>query len=90
MTLAKSLKLAQQARAVQTREDLAAFVSELKADLDANPDDWENADLPSFLDAMGGWIGDMHGYYANTGQVLSELSPWTIFAHILIASRSYE
>ena len=84
------MTLAECARAVQTREDLAAFVAKLKADLDANPSEWTNADLASFLEAMAGWIQDMEGYYQNSGQRLSELSPWKIVADVLMAARMYE
>lgn len=84
------MTLAERARSVQTREDLAAFVAELKADLDANPGEWTNADLASFLEAMAAWIQDMEGYYENTGQKLSQLSPWKIVADVLMAARMYE
>jgi hypothetical protein len=84
------MTLAERARAVQTRDDLTAFVAELKADFDANRGDWMNADLTSFLEAMAAWIQDMDGYYQNTGQKLSELPPWRVLADILMAARMYE
>ena len=84
------MTLAERARAVQTRDDLAAFVAELKADFDANRGNWTNVDLSSFLEAMAAWIQDMDGYYQNTGQKQSELPPWRIFADILMAARMYE
>jgi hypothetical protein len=40
--------------------------------------------------AMAGWIHDMDGHYQNTGQNLSELPPWRVFADILMAARIYE
>ena len=82
--------LAERARAVHTREDLAAFVAELKADFDANRGDWTNADLASFLEAMAAWVQDMDSYYQNTGQRPAELPPWRIVADILMAARMYE
>lgn len=84
------MTLAERARAVQSREDLAGLVAELKADLDANPDAWVNGDLTSFLEAMAVWVQDMEGYYRNTGQKLSDLPPWKILADILMAARVYE
>ncbi len=84
------MKLAERARAIQTREDLAAFVAELHADLETNPGEWTNTDLASFLAAMAAWIEDMDGYYQNTGQNLSELSPWKVVADVLMAARMYE
>ncbi len=84
------MTLAERAKSVQTRDDLAAFVAELKADFDAHRNDWTNAELKSFLEAMAAWIQDMDGYYRNTGQKMSDLPPWRILADILIAARMYE
>jgi hypothetical protein len=84
------MTLAERARAVQTREDLAVFVGELKADFDDNRDVWTNADLASFLEAMAAWIQDMDSYYQNTGQRLTDLPPWKIVADVLMAARMYE
>lgn len=84
------MTLAERALSVRTREDLAAFVAELKADFTANPGDWTNPDLASFLDAMASWIEDMDGYYRNTGQNMSALPPWRIVADVLMAARIYE
>jgi hypothetical protein len=84
------LPLAEPARSVRTREDLVAFVADRKADLDARPEDWVNADLPSFLEAMTAWIRDREGCYLNTGQKVSELTPWRILADVLIAARMCE
>ncbi len=84
------MTLSERARAVQSREDLVAFVEALKADLKANRGDWANADLASYLEAMAAWIQDMPGYYQNTGQNLSELPPWRILADVLMGARIYE
>jgi hypothetical protein len=84
------MTLAKRAEAVQTREDLAAFVVALKADLDANPGEWTNVDLASFLEAMAAWVQDMEGYYQNRGQKPSDVSPWRTVADVLMAARIYE
>jgi len=84
------MTLAERTRAVQSREDLVAFIEALKADLEANRGDWANADLASYLEAMAAWIRDMNGYYQNTGQNLPELPPWKILADILMGARMYE
>lgn len=39
---------------------------------------------------MAAWTHDMLSCYRNTGQVLSELSPWRVCADILMAARIYE
>ena len=84
------MTLAEVARTVQTRADLAAFITQLKADFDANRGDWQNTNLSSFLEAMAAWIEDMNGYYQNAGEKVSELPPWRILADVLIAARMYE
>jgi hypothetical protein len=84
------MTLAERAQAVQTREDLTAFVAELNADFDDNRGAWTNADLASFLEATAAWVQDMDSYYQNTGQRLADLPPWRIVADILMAARNYE
>ena len=84
------MTLAERARAVQTRDDLAAFVAQLKGDLDANVGEWTNVDLASFLNAMATWIQEMEGYYQNTGEKLCDLPPWRIVADVLMGARMYE
>ncbi|MBS2024110.1 MAG: hypothetical protein JST92_17035 [Deltaproteobacteria bacterium] len=75
---------------VRTYRDLAEFVRRLAADLEAHPADWENPDLPRFLEAMGAWIGSLEGYYRNQGGAIPLHPSWRTFAEILAASRIYE
>jgi hypothetical protein len=84
------MTLDEQARTVRTREDLVALLNALVADLSANPDHWENGELPAYLAAMAAWISAMDGYYRNTGQDPSARGSWGTFADILMASRVYE
>ncbi len=84
------MKLVERAQEVRTREDLEVFVLELGADLQANPSEWTNPNLGSFLEAMAAWISDMEAYYQNTGQEYSDLSPWKVVADMLMAARIYE
>jgi len=76
--------------AIQSRPDLVEFIEAMLSDLKSNPDQWENADLTSFLDAMAAWINDMDGFYQNHGKQFSEDQSWKLFAEILFASRIYE
>jgi hypothetical protein len=48
--------IADQANATNTREQFMSFLHALRQDLSENPGRWENADLDSFLQALG------HGY----------------------------
>jgi len=84
------MTLAEAVRNVQTRDDFVRFLTKLQADLRDNRDQWANADLASFLEAMAAWVQDSEGFYQNTGQRAADLPPWRLFADILMASRMYE
>lgn len=75
---------------IDTKEDLADFVSSLREELTKNPDEWENQTLDRFLDAMESWIRVIDAYSKNTGD-MEALSPsWKTFAKILCAAKVYE
>lgn len=67
-----NLDLVDRVHAIQSREDLAAFLRELSCILDQKPDGWENTDLKSFLDALPRWVQDMDGYYLDRGEPAPE------------------
>lgn len=75
---------------IRSRRDLSEFVGSLANDCVSSPEDWENAELSSFLFAMAAWIEDMDAYYRNHGKPFDESQPWKTFAEILLASRTYE
>lgn len=50
---------------------------------------WENSDLPSFLEALGAWLDDCAGFYANQRRVLPS-NAWTIVEDALRAATTYE
>jgi hypothetical protein len=75
---------------IETREDLAKFIEELRLDYDRDPDRWENADLPSFLEALAAWTEDMPAFFANRGQDIAEVPIWRLIATMLFAATSYE
>ncbi len=79
-----------QAREVQSRQDLARFVRRLAQDFKERPEAWENADLGSFLEAMSAWIEDMDGYYQNRGEAVPTRPEWRTLAEIVAAARVYE
>jgi hypothetical protein len=83
-------KLLSDLERVETREDLSCFVTELAQDLKENKADWENQDLPSFLEAVSAWIEDMDGFYKNKGEEIPESVSWKAFANILYAAKRYE
>ena len=84
------MNLHERARLVRTPADLVALIDELSRDLEANPDAWENSDLPSFLAAMAAFISDVEGFYRSTGQELDTQPPWRVIADVLMGARVYE
>lgn len=75
---------------IQSREDLAVFMENLKQDLIEHPEAWENADLHSFLDAMQSWVKAMEWCYKNHGKEMPNLPTWQMFGDILMGARVYE
>jgi hypothetical protein len=60
-----TVNLHEQVDLVKSKADLVAFVRALLSELDTNGANWENATLPTYLEALAGWIEDSDGYYRN-------------------------
>ncbi|AVJ16094.1 hypothetical protein CLM71_02550 [Serratia sp. MYb239] len=75
---------------VSSKDGLVKLVLALAKDLKDNPDEWENKDLSSYLEAIASWIEDMDGYYENTNQPLPKDTNWKVLADILMAAKVYE
>lgn len=75
---------------IETREDLAAFVELLRLDYEREPGEWENDDMPSFLEALAAWAADMPGYFENRGLDPADVPPWRLVGMMLLAAKSYE
>ncbi|MFC4860096.1 DUF7660 family protein [Pseudomonas sp. MAHUQ-62] len=75
---------------IDTKEDLAEFLSGLREDLIKNSGDWENKTLERYLDAMESWVRVIDFYSANTGDVDVLTPSWRTFAKILSAAKIYE
>lgn len=73
-----------------TREDFVTFIQRLEQDFRNNADDWENKDLPSFLDALGRWVEDMDGYHLNHSQPVPNELTWKVLCDIFEAAKIYE
>jgi hypothetical protein len=80
-------KLGQQ---VDSRESFVGFLDALIKNFQQKPEEWENRDLASFLNAMAAWIEDMDGYYQNQGEPVPERPSWKVLGEILLAARIYE
>lgn len=75
---------------IRTREDLVEFIRGLSQELRQHPDQWENADLPAYLEAMAAWVADMEGFYSSKGESPPARPDWKTLGEILAAARVYE
>jgi hypothetical protein len=75
---------------IEGKEDLVTFVRALASSLAQAPQEWENTDLRSYLDALAAWIDDMEGYYCQAGEPLPEQPTWSTIAEMLKAASVYE
>ncbi len=75
---------------IETREDLVKFIGVLANESSSSSKNWENDDLPSFLEAMAAWIEDMDGYYQNKGEPMPSQPSWKTIGEILKAATRYE
>lgn len=75
---------------VETKGELIKLISSLASNARNNPCQWENNDLPSFLQAMTSWMEDMDGFYENMNKPCLDNACWGVFADILMAARLYE
>ena len=75
---------------VNSKAEFLRFLWELRADLEHNPEAWENVTLDRFLEAMAAWTADCEGYYRNVEQPVPSDASWRFLADILAAARVYE
>jgi hypothetical protein len=80
----------EQVEHINTREDLVAFIEQLRLDFDQHPEGWGNGDLAEFLDGLAGWTDDMAGYLENRGLDPEEMPMWRLFGMMLMAAAAYE
>ena len=66
---------------LSTQAELAAFVTNLRADIMLNPSAWENATLEAYLEDLSAFLNDTK---------LNEEPKWRTMAKILLAARKYE
>ena len=76
---------------VNDRLSFIRFAESLRRDLETNQPYWENINLNDFLEALGGYTGDIQGYYDNTNKQLdADVPSWRLFASILKGASMYE
>jgi hypothetical protein len=74
---------------VESARDLIAVVTSLRSELIERPEEWENATLEHFLDAMAAWLSAFPQSYVNTGEAVPN-PDWRFVADVLRAARVYE
>lgn len=76
---------------VTSRDDLRRFVGQMLADfVGSGVLEWENATLERFLEALGGYLGDLDGYFRNRGEAVPDQPDWHLVALLLLAASGYE
>lgn len=75
---------------IATREDLIAFLDIVRDDFEKNGQNWENHDIPTFIEAFQAWLGSSKNYYRNVGIDMATVSPWKEMADAFAAARIYE
>lgn len=75
---------------VTSREELVDFIAQLRDDFVERGEQWENATLDRFLDALAAWIEASPGWYRNFDQEMPPNGDWTLFARALSAAVVYE
>ncbi len=84
------MELRKKLDSIESRDALAEFINDLRKNLIANPEEWENSTLNEFLEALSAWVKDMDGYYINN-QLQVPLSPsWKNVAEMMLAAKYYE
>lgn len=77
------MELKEMVDTVGSREEFAKFVAELRQNLIAHPEQWENRRLEDFLYAVESWVEDMDGYYLNHNLPVPVTPTWKTLAEVL-------
>ena len=84
------MELPEQVKHIKTRADFVAFIHSLLRDFRERPEQWENASLEAYLEAIAAWVQDMDGYYLKGGEQVPKHLTWKSLGEILLAARIYE
>jgi uncharacterized protein YbjT (DUF2867 family) len=86
----KVMELNDLAFAIETRQDLIAFIEALRQDLSSDPEGWENVSLDDYLDALAAWLDGPDEVYARFGEAMPLEASWRFVAKMLLAAKVYE
>ncbi|WP_326580983.1 DUF2550 domain-containing protein [Streptomyces sp. NBC_00481] len=78
-------------QSVPDHEAFTQFLAQLAEECRQHGEEWENATLPRFLEALTAWVESGPGWYGrHQGEPLPAEGNWTYFAHALRAATMYE
>jgi hypothetical protein len=75
---------------IKTKDDLIAFLDQVREDFSRNGHTWENQDISRFLEAFQSWLDSSENYYNNAHIPLDTVTPWKHVADAFAAARIYE
>lgn len=75
---------------MKTRENLAVFIRDLRADLARDPKQWENPDLDRYLGGLAAVVEDLEGRFMHRGESVPPEPSWRLIAELLDAAVVYE
>jgi len=75
---------------VDSKETFIAFVMCLAANLEKDPDDWQNTGLFEYLESIASWSDGIERYYERLGEPMPLNVNWRVFGEILMAGKVYE
>jgi hypothetical protein len=84
------MECVEQVKNIETRDDFVVFMQQLLRDRRQCPEQWENASLEAYLEAIAAWVKDMDGYFYNRNEPFPEHLTWRNLGEILLAARMYE
>ena len=89
--LDEEIDLIEQADQVGSEADLVSFLCDLRDDYLDNPDQWQNASLEAFLDALVTCAAaiSLHRRFIDENISNTLGSSWKMFAQILLAAKYY-
>jgi len=74
---------------LEGRDAVVEVVEELRRELGADPEEWENDTLDRFLEAFGELLAVIESSYVTTGREVPK-DPWILVADALRGARFYE
>jgi hypothetical protein len=76
-------------RQITSKAEFLEFLESLRTSLAQRPEQWENATLESYLEALGAWIDAFENSYRNKGEPVPTGVNWRFMAEALLAAKIY-